>query len=323
LDTYDNDNTGLHPLVIAIVNDGTKTFSHEHDAEAQAEGEMEIGNCQFHVRNLDAPSLIRVTYRGSTLTVETAITENDQFTRCVEATNIDLPTGYHFGFTAATGQLADNHDIYGLALRNLDMNARSIDSQRVYSQYDKYVITDQLSKLQFAVEALKEGAGVPCRAAPVPGTFVPEPAAAGGAQAPLALPPAMNDKLNLIDDVVAAVIGVNDIAEELKNGINAISNQANTVTKDISANKLAIDAVKRDVNQLLSNLRTLESNIDSVQRKLNERPREDKSVSIFEQIWSWVPSIIIGFAVVIFIIVILLVIIIVVKVKSDSRRKHF
>ena len=38
---------------------------------------------------------------------------------CVEADNLDLPTNYQFGFTAATGDLGDNHDIVKMTVRNL------------------------------------------------------------------------------------------------------------------------------------------------------------------------------------------------------------
>ena len=36
----------------------------------------------------------------------TSIDETDAWTPCLVADDIDLPTGYYFGFSAATGELA-------------------------------------------------------------------------------------------------------------------------------------------------------------------------------------------------------------------------
>jgi len=70
------------------------------------------------------------------------------------ADNVFIPTGYHLGFTAATGHLADNHDLYGFTVRNLDPNAPSIDSQLIHSLHDRYAISDSLSRLQYEVDYL-------------------------------------------------------------------------------------------------------------------------------------------------------------------------
>jgi len=148
IDTYDNDNTGLHPLLVAIVNDGTKKYTHSHDHQAAT---MEVGNCQLGIRNLAGTSIIKVTYRGRQLKVETQLYGAATFSPCLIAENVDLPTKHHFGFTAATGQLADNHDVYGFSVRNLDPNAPAIDSQRVFSNYDKYQISEFLSKIYYEV----------------------------------------------------------------------------------------------------------------------------------------------------------------------------
>jgi len=39
---------------------------------------------------------------------------------CFAADKIKLPTGYYFGFTAATGELSDNHDIISVKVYQLD-----------------------------------------------------------------------------------------------------------------------------------------------------------------------------------------------------------
>jgi len=75
--------------------------------------------------------LIKVTYNLGVLTVETDLDGDGQnWAQCLSV-NAQLPTGYYFGFSAETGQLADNHDLYGFNVRNLDQNARSLDNARV------------------------------------------------------------------------------------------------------------------------------------------------------------------------------------------------
>jgi len=105
IDTYDNDNTGLHPLLVAIVNDGTKKYTHQHHPEGEGGSvtNMEVGNCQMHVRNLGGTSFVRITYKNKQLKVEHQLFGQDQWAQCLTANNINLPPNYHFGFTAATG----------------------------------------------------------------------------------------------------------------------------------------------------------------------------------------------------------------------------
>lgn len=41
------------------------------------------------------------------------------FTECFAADNINLPEGYYFGVSAATGGLADDHNVYKFETWNL------------------------------------------------------------------------------------------------------------------------------------------------------------------------------------------------------------
>ncbi len=69
---YDNDGAGVHPYVMLLQNDGTKKFNPEHEHGVHKEhdsGELELGGCTLHVRNLATPSTLRVTYFNNRLTV--------------------------------------------------------------------------------------------------------------------------------------------------------------------------------------------------------------------------------------------------------------
>jgi hypothetical protein len=120
-----------------LQNDGTKKFNPEHEHgvhKEHDEGELELGGCTLHVRNLETPSTLRITYFNHRLTVRLdrspaqltkrntdsscqparsltqrdfiqveASLEDGAFTRCIDVNKIDLQPGHYFGFTAATG----------------------------------------------------------------------------------------------------------------------------------------------------------------------------------------------------------------------------
>ena len=61
--------------------------------------------------------------------VHTNVDGTDDWIECFTAENIDLPTGYYFGLTAATGELADNHDV--VALRTFDVDSEVQEAMKV------------------------------------------------------------------------------------------------------------------------------------------------------------------------------------------------
>jgi len=164
IDTYDNDNTGFHPVAMVLLNDGTKKYEHKHEKRQAKETlhfvdgvppPVEIGSCHFPIRNLANTFLVKVTYHDSLLKVFTDTTgKGEKYDECLAAENVYIPIGYHLGFTAATGHLADNHDLYGFTIRNLDPNAQSIDSQRLHSTHDRYLLSESLSRIQYGIEHL-------------------------------------------------------------------------------------------------------------------------------------------------------------------------
>ena len=44
----------------------------------------------------------------------------DDWNECFVVDNVNLPTGYYMGFSAATGELADNHDIISVRVFDVD-----------------------------------------------------------------------------------------------------------------------------------------------------------------------------------------------------------
>mmetsp|Transcript_19779 Transcript_19779/g.22005 ORF Transcript_19779/g.22005 Transcript_19779/m.22005 type:complete len:406 (-) Transcript_19779:69-1286(-) len=164
VDTYDNDGTGNHPQLILMYNDGTKSknvasaAAHDPTHLRQVEQSMQLGSCQIKMRNVEKQTYIKVTYWQNSVTVSYDLGSTGTWTDCVSATSQIVPTGYYFGFTAETGQLADNHDLHGIAIRNLDSNAMSIDSMTQYSgQARQESMQETLSKLNLAMKTLPTG----------------------------------------------------------------------------------------------------------------------------------------------------------------------
>lgn len=117
LDTYANHNiptTYSHPKISIMVNNGTRHYDHENDGI-----DSELAACECKFRGLDHEVKILVRYDNEILTIKTD-TENTGIWRdCATVANVHLPTHYHFGITAATGDLSDNHDILSIKMRQL------------------------------------------------------------------------------------------------------------------------------------------------------------------------------------------------------------
>ncbi|KAL1132113.1 hypothetical protein AAG570_010071 [Ranatra chinensis] len=108
-DSFDNDNKHNNPYIMAVVNDGTKEFDHANDGGTQA-----LAGCLRDFRNKPYPTRAKIEYYMNTLTVlfHNGMTNNEQdFEVCLRAENVHLPKYGYFGLSAATGGLADDHDV--------------------------------------------------------------------------------------------------------------------------------------------------------------------------------------------------------------------
>ena len=107
MDTFDNTNGRSSPKIIGMYNDGTKEYNAGDNGRA-----LSVGSCgpnfrnqkyELYVRYLSSQKRVEVRYKPDGSSGEP--------TECFSA-SVDLPVGYYFGMTAATGGLADNHDVY-------------------------------------------------------------------------------------------------------------------------------------------------------------------------------------------------------------------
>eukprot|EP01137_Pigoraptor_chileana_P014953 Opistho-2@70243 len=108
-DTYSNHNghhNHGHPYISSMVNDGSLHYDHDADGTL-----TELAGCESQFRNVDHATRVRIMYIDRTVQVFLDTSNRNEWRQCFVVGGVDLPTGYYFGFSAATGQVADNHDI--------------------------------------------------------------------------------------------------------------------------------------------------------------------------------------------------------------------
>ncbi|RUS72148.1 hypothetical protein EGW08_020090 [Elysia chlorotica] len=118
LDTYSNHNgphNHNHPYISAMVNNGSLMYDHDTDGTL-----TQISGCEAQFRNRDYDTYIAIRYENNKLTVSTDIDNKSGWKECFAVEGIKLPVGYYFGVSAATGDLADNHDVISVKFYDLD-----------------------------------------------------------------------------------------------------------------------------------------------------------------------------------------------------------
>jgi len=138
LDTYSNHNgphNHPHPYISAMVNNGTLHYDHDKDGT-----NTELAGCESPFRNKDHDTFVAVRYHNYKLTVSTDIENKNVWKECFTSNNVKLPTGYYFGFSAATGELSDNHDIVSVKVYQLDSPRKNenIDSQSIIPEAEHF-----------------------------------------------------------------------------------------------------------------------------------------------------------------------------------------
>ncbi|XP_034948654.1 vesicular integral-membrane protein VIP36 [Chelonus insularis] len=127
LDTYSNHNgphNHQHPYISAMINNGSLHYDHDRDGT-----HTQLAGCEAKFRNLNYDTHIAIRYEGDTLTVSTDLANKAAWQPCFTVNGIKLPTGYHFGISATTGDLSDNHDIFSVRLFELELPNAERDSE--------------------------------------------------------------------------------------------------------------------------------------------------------------------------------------------------
>lgn len=117
-DSFDNDNQRNNPYILAMYNDGTKVYDHANDGLLQ-----QLGGCMRDFRNKPYAVRAKIEYYQNTLTVyfHNGMSNNEySYELCMRAENVVLPKKGYFGVSAATGGLADDHDVLKFLTHSLD-----------------------------------------------------------------------------------------------------------------------------------------------------------------------------------------------------------
>ncbi|XP_060600657.1 protein ERGIC-53-like isoform X2 [Ruditapes philippinarum] len=145
-DSFDNDGQAAaahsgkprhnNPYIMAMVNDGTKQYEHQNDGINQ-----QLGGCMRDFRNKPFPIRAKIEYYNKVLTVffNSGLTNNkDDFELCLRAENVELPKSGYFGVSAATGGLADDHDVLAFLTHSLVPPGQEVKSTVDDAERAKY-----------------------------------------------------------------------------------------------------------------------------------------------------------------------------------------
>ncbi|KAJ1917250.1 hypothetical protein IWQ60_007837 [Tieghemiomyces parasiticus] len=122
--TYDEHEHKSSPFIMAYTNDGTVKLHDTHNLNDHM-----IGSCFHDVRRTHELVHARVTYSKRTLKLEVDAThEGEKFHECFVKEQLDLPTGYHFGFSASSGPQPDNHDVNSFDLYEVNPRPKIMEA---------------------------------------------------------------------------------------------------------------------------------------------------------------------------------------------------
>lgn len=107
-DTYSNVQQGHSQYISVIFGDGNIGYDHDKDG-----GDAKLAGCSVDFRGQKMD--VKVVYDQDMLRMYTG-KPNEGWEECFVVRRVKLPRGYFFGMSAATGDLADNHDIVSFKL---------------------------------------------------------------------------------------------------------------------------------------------------------------------------------------------------------------
>uniref|UniRef100_A0A3B5R7Y9 Lectin, mannose-binding, 1 n=1 Tax=Xiphophorus maculatus TaxID=8083 RepID=A0A3B5R7Y9_XIPMA len=154
-DSFDNDGKKNNPAILVVGNNGNLVYDHQNDGTTQA-----LGTCLRDFRNKPYPIRAKITYYRKTLTVliNNGFTpDKEDYEFCTKVENMVIPTEGFFGISAATGGLADDHDVLSFLLFRLTEPGQqppSVDSEIPKEEKDKY--QEEFQNFQQELDKKKE-----------------------------------------------------------------------------------------------------------------------------------------------------------------------
>jgi len=156
-DSFDNDNKRNNPYISFMNNDGSQAYDHENDGMSQA-----LGGCLRDYRNKPHPVRAKIEYYKNTITlmVHNGLTNSDKdFEMCARVENVHLPQRGYFGLSAATGGLADDHDVLKFlvtSIRGKDemgtLDSNREEEERFQQEFREYQDKTKKAKEEYVKE---------------------------------------------------------------------------------------------------------------------------------------------------------------------------
>lgn len=117
-----------------------------------------LSGCLRDFRNKPFPTRARIEYYQNTLTVlfhNGMTNNNDDYEMCLRAENVRLPRNGHFGISAATGGLADDHDVFHFLTTSLHQPGQVSDANKL-PEADSAKLTQEYHDYQKKLDHQKE-----------------------------------------------------------------------------------------------------------------------------------------------------------------------
>ncbi|XP_017348780.1 protein ERGIC-53 isoform X2 [Ictalurus punctatus] len=154
-DSFDNDGKKNNPAILVVGNNGKLIYDHQNDGSTQA-----LGTCLRDFRNKPYPVRAKVTYYRKTLTVMINygfMPGKDDYEFCAKVENMVIPSTGYFGISAATGGLADDHDVLSFLLFRLTEPGQNLpppEQEIPKEEQDKY--QEEFQNFQQELDKKKE-----------------------------------------------------------------------------------------------------------------------------------------------------------------------
>uniref|UniRef100_A0A8C1ZEL2 Lectin, mannose-binding, 1 n=1 Tax=Cyprinus carpio TaxID=7962 RepID=A0A8C1ZEL2_CYPCA len=154
-DSFDNDGKKNNPAVLLVGNNGKLIYDHQNDGTTQS-----LGTCLRDFRNKPYPVRAKITYYKKTLSVfiNNGFTpDKDDYEFCTRVENMIIPEIGYFGISAATGGLADDHDVLSFLLFRLTEPGQNLpppEKEIPKEEKDKY--QEEFENFQQELDKRKE-----------------------------------------------------------------------------------------------------------------------------------------------------------------------
>lgn len=138
-DVYDNDNKRNNPTVFVLSNPTGEATKYSHDQDYSEDMVKELSGhgdsssahkaykCTADFRNTGKPSKALIKFLHKVLHVYIDTQDGQGYKFCLAVALNNTFIDHHFAFTAATGQVADSHDLKEITVRYLSESDQDLD----------------------------------------------------------------------------------------------------------------------------------------------------------------------------------------------------